>query len=596
LFCALIQHNPKVGDVTENCRAILAAARKAADQGASLAVCPEMAIIGYPPRDLLQYAFFVREVSEAARGLAADLADLDLTLIVGSVAQNPELSGRQLQNVALVIERGKIAGLYAKRLLPTYDVFDETRYFEPGQEPFVLLHRGFRVALSVCEDVWNDFLYWPYPLYTRDPMANHPPFDVLVNLSASPFSVAKQGLREDMLGALARRLRVQVLFVNQAGANDELIFDGRSFHLAPHGGVLARGRAFEEDLVFCDLGQPPRQAADAAQPGLGPAEGALGLAWVMGGRKPAGPSGPAAPVPVLGPPPGPNLHPEEETFRALTLGVADYCRKNGLTSVVLGLSGGIDSALTAAIAAEAVGPENVGGVLMPSPYSSSHSLDDALELCHNLGLAPARVLPIGKAMDAFSDILSETFEGLAPDTTEENVQARIRGLLLMAVSNKFGSLLLTTGNKSEIAVGYCTVYGDMCGALAVIGDLYKTEVFRLARWLNVAKGRIVIPENTILKPPSAELRPNQTDQDSLPPYEELDGILKSLIEDREGPGALERRGLDVSVVRKVASLVRQGEFKRRQGAPVLKVSSQAFGVGWRMPITCASVFAERKPR
>jgi NAD+ synthase/NAD+ synthase (glutamine-hydrolysing) len=288
------------------------------------------------------------------------------------------------------------------------------------------------------------------------------------------------------------------------------------------------------------------------------------------------------------------MGPEREAYEALTLGVRDYCRKNNLKKVLLGLSGGIDSALTAAIAAEAVGPENVCGVLMPSPYSSSHSLADAHELCRNLGLGSSRVFPIAEAMKAFSSVLSEAFAGREPDTAEENIQARIRGVLLMAMANKFGSLLLTTGNKSEIAVGYCTIYGDMCGALAVIGDLYKTEVFRLAKWLNVSKGRTVIPENTIAKPPSAELRPNQTDQDSLPPYDQLDEILKFLIEDCEGPAALEARGFDVETVRRVANLVRLGEFKRRQGAPVLKITNRAFGVGWRMPITCASVFAERK--
>jgi NAD+ synthase/NAD+ synthase (glutamine-hydrolysing) len=433
-----------------------------------------------------------------------------------------------------------------------------------------------RLALTICEDVWNDFGYWPSTIYRSDPLGELPEFDVLVNLSASPFSVAKQDLREDMMGALARRFSAEALYVNQAGANDELIFDGRSFHLSPSGEVLARARAFDEDLLLCELmagksapaGSPKAPARAPVSP---PENGA-------GGR------------------PGPNMGPEREAFEALTLGVRDYCRKNNLKTVLLGLSGGIDSALTAAIAAEAVGPENVRGVLMPSPYSSRHSLDDARELCRNLGLGSSSVLPIEEAMRAFSNILGETFAGREPDTTEENIQARIRGVLLMALANKFGSLLLTTGNKSEIAVGYCTIYGDMCGALAVIGDLYKTEVFRLARWLNRTKGRVVIPENTIAKPPSAELRPNQTDQDSLPPYDRLDEILKFLIEDCEGPAALEARGFDPATVRRVANLVRLGEFKRRQGAPVLKITSRAFGVGWRMPITCASVFAEREPK
>jgi NAD+ synthase/NAD+ synthase (glutamine-hydrolysing) len=449
---------------------------------------------------------------------------------------------------------GAIVRRYAKRLLPAYDVFDETRYFEPGEAPLVLSLGGLRLALTICEDVWNDMDYWPRPLYRLDPLAGAPPFDVLVNLSASPFSVAKQDLREDLLGALARKHSAEAVYVNQVGANDELLFDGRSLHLDRTGKVLARGKAFEEDMVMVELGLEP------------------------GGRE-------AAP---------PNLGPEEEAWPALVLGVRDYCRKNGLSSVVLGLSGGIDSALTAAVAAEAVGPRNVTGVLMPSPYSSSHSVEDALALSANLGLAPAKVLSIGPAMEAVGETLAPVFGPLPPDSAEENVQARLRGLLLMALSNKFGSLLLTTGNKSEIAVGYCTIYGDMCGALAVIGDLYKTEVFRLARWLNQSRGE-VIPARTLAKPPSAELRPGQTDQDSLPPYEELDAILRFFLEDKEGPGALEARGFDPETVRKVASLVRGAEFKRRQGAPVLKISGQAFGVGWRMPITCGSVF-EVRPR
>jgi NAD+ synthetase len=621
LLCALLQHNPKVGDIAGNCRKLAELARKAASLGASLAVCPEMAVIGYPPRDLLMYQFLLEEVEEATADLALRIADLNLTLIMGSVAANPSGRGRSLQNVALVVERGRVSGRYAKRLLPTYDVFDEARYFEAGDAPLVVVHRGLRLALTICEDIWNDFGYWPRPMYRVDPLDGHPPFEVLVNLSASPFSVAKHDLREDLMGSLCRRLGCQALYVNQAGANDELIFDGRSFHLGEAGEVLARARAFEEDLVLCDLsgayelkkkggwkkageGSPSAytsssssfssSAASATVHTFGDAgsgeSGESGATEESGWAGASGESGGTS-----GGRPGPGPGPEEEAWAALTLGVRDYCRKNNLKTVVVGLSGGIDSALTAAIAAEAVGPENVGGILMPSPYSSDHSLADAEELCGNLGLGSKRILRIREAMVAFADILAPTFHGLEPDTAEENIQARIRGVLLMAVANKFGSLLLTTGNKSEIAVGYCTIYGDMCGALAVIGDLYKTEVFRLARWLNASKGRIVIPENTIRKPPSAELRPNQTDQDSLPPYEELDEILKFLIEDREGPAALEARGFDVAAVRKVANLVRLGEFKRRQGAPVLKITNQSFGVGWRMPITCASVFEVRKP-
>ncbi|MDR0621855.1 MAG: NAD+ synthase [Deltaproteobacteria bacterium] len=593
MLCALIQQNPKVGDIQANCGKLEKSVKLAASFGATLAIAPEMAIIGYPPRDLLLYSFFIQEAREAALELAANLSNLDMTLIVGSVANNPNRFGRELQNVALVLEKGQIKTQYAKRLLPTYDVFDEARYFEPGQEAAVVMRQGLRLALTICEDIWNDFLYWPYPLYRKDPLANHPPFDVLVNISASPFSAYKQGLREDMMAAHARHHKVQTLYVNQVGANDELIFDGRSFHLDPTGKLLVRAAPFEEDMVLCDLGQGRGHAITPEEiPTIGFPQNSVDNGINIRGKKKYYPA-------CLGlrnlAPPIPIMSPEEEVYKALTVGVYDYCKKNGFKTITLGLSGGIDSSLTAAIAAEAVGPENVIGVLMPSPYSSGHSLDDALELCGNLGIPSARVLPIEKAMTAFTDILAETFKGLRQDTTEENVQARIRGVLLMAVANKFGSLLLTTGNKSEIAVGYCTIYGDMCGALAVIGDLYKTEVFKLSKWLNATKGRILIPENTIAKPPSAELRPNQTDQDNLPPYEELDEILKFLVEDREGPGALEKRGFNVDLVRKVANLVRLGEFKRRQSAPVLKVSSQAFGVGWRMPITCASVFSARDP-
>jgi NAD+ synthase/NAD+ synthase (glutamine-hydrolysing) len=559
-----------------------------------------MAIIGYPPRDLLLYRFFIKEADDAALELAANLADLDMTLIAGSVTSNPQRYGRELQNVALVIEGGKIKAKYAKRLLPTYDVFDEARYFEAGQEPLVVVHRGHRLAMTICEDVWNDFLYWPYPLYRKDPLANHPPFDVLVNISASPFSACKQNLREDMMAAQARHHKVQTLYVNQVGANDELIFDGRSFHLDPLGRLKVRGAAFSEDLVICDLGKGRDPAINSEEVHFaGLARGQNGpspspKAEALGADDEKGPYPACLEVRDMAAP-GPNLDPDEEIYKALTLGVSDYCQKNNLKTVVLGLSGGIDSALTAVIAAEAVGPENVTCVLMPSPYSSRHSVTDALELCVNLMIPGSSIIPIEKAMAAFSDIMADTFKGLKKDTTEENIQARIRGTVLMAMANKFGSLLVTTGNKSELAVGYCTIYGDMCGALAVIADLYKTEVFRLSRWINQKKGRKVIPENVITKPPSAELRPNQTDQDSLPPYDVLDEILKFLIEDREGPGALEKRGFDVALVRKVANLVRTGEFKRRQSAPVLKISAQAFGVGWRMPITCASVFSARDP-
>ncbi|MDR1041928.1 MAG: NAD+ synthase [Deltaproteobacteria bacterium] len=544
--CALIQFNPKVGDIRGNARKILEAARDAAVKGARLAVLPELAVTGYPPRDLLLYPAFVREAEESAAELARELADLDLTAIVGSVGFNRG-RGRPLRNLALVMEGGEIAHSYAKRLLPSYDVFDEARYFEPGDAPLVIVKEGTRLAVTVCEDVWNDEAYWPAPLYRADPLDGHPPFDALVNLSASPFSVGKQRLREDMLSALSARRGAWILYVNQTGANDELIFDGRSSLFGPDGRMAARAKGFAEEVKMVELGSSGTDVCPD------------------------------------------DFAPESETWRALSLGVLDYCAKNGIRSVCLGLSGGIDSALTAAIASAAVGADNVHGLVMPSPYSSVHSVRDAEELAANLMLGRLDRVPITMAMEAFGKSLAPVFGDLPPDAAEENVQARIRGTLLMAVANKFGRMLLTTGNKSEISVGYCTIYGDMCGALAVIGDLYKTEVFRLARWIN--RDGPVIPENTILKPPSAELKPGQTDQDSLPPYAELDAILREMLELRKSPGELASEGrFDTETVFRVARLVRAAEFKRRQAAPVLRITGQAFGVGWRMPVACRSIF------
>ncbi|MDR1870473.1 MAG: NAD+ synthase [Deltaproteobacteria bacterium] len=543
--CALAQFNPKVGDLAANAAKIVSMAQKAHLAGAKVVLTSEMALIGYPPRDILLYPSLVKAARGYALDMASQLQNLDLTLVLGSAGQNQGGRGRALANEALIIQGGAIKEIYAKRLLPTYDVFDEARYFEPGQGPLVIEVAGKKLAITICEDIWNDEAFWSQPLYSLDPLDDLPDFDVLVNLSASPFSVGKQRLRESMLAALAKKRQVSALYVNQVGANDELIFDGRSVWVSPKGEILARALAFAEDLVVIDLDSP---------------------------GVPIGPD---------------SLSPEEETWGALRLGVQDYCGKNGFQSVVIGLSGGVDSALTAAIAVGALGASQVHGLIMPSPYSSDHSVTDALALAKNLNLAEATKIPIAPVMSGFEAVLAPVFQGLAPDLTEENIQARIRGVLLMAVSNKMGRLLLTTGNKSEISVGYCTIYGDMCGALAVIGDLYKTEVFRLARWLN--RDREVIPENTLTKPPSAELRPDQKDQDSLPPYALLDEILISLLEDKLSPKEA-AANLDPATVYKVAALVRRAEFKRKQAAPVLKITRQAFGLGWRMPITCRSVF------
>jgi NAD+ synthase/NAD+ synthase (glutamine-hydrolysing) len=544
--CALIQLNPKVGDILGNVRRLEDSIRDAASQGAGLILAPELAVTGYPPRDLLLYEGFVIQAEKAVEALARDIGNLDVTVILGSVGRNHQ-KGLPLLNRAWVLEKGIIAHGYSKRLLPTYDVFDEARYFEPGKHPLAIVKDRLRVAVTICEDIWNDEAFWPRPHYELDPLSDHPPFDVLVNISASPFSVGKQSQREDMLKALASKHRAHVLYVNQVGANDEIIFDGRSTHFAPDGRLLARAKPFSEDLLVFDLEAAGLNVADD------------------------------------------DFSPECETKRALELGVRDYCHKNGISSVVLGLSGGIDSAVSAALAAGAVGKENVHGLIMPSPYSSDHSVKDAEDLAKNLGIGHLDKVPIKEAMGAFSGMLKPVFKDLPPDSAEENIQARIRGILLMGVANKFGRMLLTTGNKSEISVGYCTIYGDMCGALAVIGDLYKTEVFNLARFLN--RDRLIIPESTLTKPPSAELKPDQTDQDSLPPYAVLDAILVELLEKRLTPFELIETGrFEEATVKKVSNLVKAAEFKRRQAAPVLKITSQAFGVGWRMPIAANSVF------
>ena len=544
--CALLQINTKVGDVARNAELIAARAAEAAARGAALALTPEMALTGYPPRDLLLYPSLAEEAEQAARALAARLAG-GPALVLGSIGRNLSGRGQPLFNQALFLQDGRVRAVYNKRLLPTYDIFDEARYFEPGAGPVLVEFQGRRLALTICEDIWNDDAFRVKP-YAVEPLADHPPFDLLINISASPFTRGKQTLRQNLLTALARRRRAHFLYANLVGGNDDLIFDGRSLWVGPEGELLARGRGFAEDLVLVDL--------DCPEPRLSPDD----------------------------------FTPEAEGWRALTLGLRDYCGKVGLRRVVLGLSGGIDSSLTACLAAAALGPENVCGLLMPSPYSSAHSLADARALARNLKIN-AETLPITPLMRAYEEALAAPFAGLASDAAEENLQARIRGNLLMAFANKFQALLLTTGNKSEMSVGYCTIYGDMCGGLAVIGDLYKTEVFSLCRWLNAGRERPPIPPNVLLKPPSAELRPDQTDQDSLPSYDELDRILKGLLEERRSAAELAAAGFRDETVRRVAGLVQAAEFKRRQAAPVLKITASAFGPGWRMPIACRSVYS-----
>jgi NAD+ synthase/NAD+ synthase (glutamine-hydrolysing) len=503
-------------------------------------VTPELALMGYLPRDLLMNRGFIRRGCEKLSHIARELKDAP-PLLVGLATPNPSDVGRPLYNSAVLLHKGAVGEAFHKSLLPTYDVFDEDRYFEPFQGTQLLELNGVRLGISICEDVWNDRDFWKRRRYHQDPIEAlaRAGAQAIVNLSASPFTVGKQTLREEMLGHMARKYGLPVAIVNQVGANDDLIFDGRSSAFDAQGRLFARAKGFAEDVLSVDLLAGKGEIA------------------------------------------GDDFLAEAEIWNALVLGVRDYARKTRFHKVLLGLSGGIDSALTAAIAADAMGPENVLGVMMPSRYSSQGSLDDSVELARNLGIK-TMLLPISDIMKTYDGVLADAFAGLQPDVTEENIQSRIRGNLLMALSNKFGSLLLTTGNKSEMSVGYCTLYGDMNGGLAVIADLPKMMVYRVARWRN--QRGAAIPQSTITKAPSAELRPDQTDQDSLPPYNLLDEILELHVEQCRSAEEIIAEGYDEQTVRRVLRLVRIAEFKRKQAAPVLKVTSRAFGTGWRMPI------------
>ncbi len=553
---ALCQINPKIGDFDGNCARIEDAAKRARAAGADLAVFSEMCVIGYPARDLLEKPAFIDAQELALGRLCANLKDV-VPCIVGCVRRRNSHIGRALHNSCALISAGQILAFGDKCLLPTYDVFDEDRYFQPAAAPTLVEFNGFKIGLTICEDCWNDKDYWIDRKYGFDPVDDlvQRGADIIVNLSASPFNIGKLSVKMSMLGALAKKHARPLVYVNQVGGNDDLVFDGRSLAFAANGSVLAVCDAFEESVRVVDLGalaesKPRRKESTLLMPD---ARNAL-------------------------------LSPEEEVHRALVLGTRDYARKCGFKSAVLGLSGGIDSALVAAIAAEAFGPENVSGIAMPSRYNSGQSLIDAKTSAENLGIH-FQVIPIEDIVGAFSTALAPAFAGTAQGVTEENIQARVRGVLLMAMSNKFGHLLLTTGNKSELATGYCTLYGDMCGGLAVISDLYKTMVYRLSRHLNALNPhRPPIPESSIVKAPTAELRFNQKDQDSLPPYELLDDILKAVIEAQLGPDDLIAQEFDEATVRKVLRMIDVNEYKRRQAAPGLKVTTKAFGNGRRIPI------------
>ncbi|MEY3001294.1 MAG: Glutamine-dependent synthetase [Verrucomicrobiota bacterium] len=536
----LAQINTHVGDLHGNARKIISRYQELVQQGADLIVFPELALCGYPPRDLLFKSNFVRDCQQALKEIAEQTGKVPA--LIGTVEKNNAEKGRRFLNSAAWCERGKVRHLAHKCLLPTYDVFDEDRYFEAAQEPTVINWKGWRFGITICEDIWTGPIVDTSRHYATDPLAilAKGDVDMVLNLSASPWHYGKDSTRQAIVRAAALRVRRPVVYVNSVGGNDELVFDGHSMVMSETGELRAGLAPFREDAQVIDLkGESPCVDPNFQRDSLA------------------------------------DIH------DALVLGLRDYATKSGFTKGLIGLSGGIDSALTAALAVEALGARNVIGIGLPSAISSQHSRDDARLLAEHLGI-DFHVLPIEEIVDASKRVLSPLFSGLPEDVTEENIQARARGLVLMAVSNKFGALLLTTGNKSEIAVGYCTLYGDMAGGLAVISDLPKTRVYALAHWVN--RNREIIPWNTITKAPSAELRPDQKDEDSLPPYPVLDAILKRYVEEGQSSEEIIEAGYNAATVRDVIRLVDLNEYKRKQAAPGLKITPLAFGVGRRIPI------------
>lgn len=537
---ALAQLNYHVGNIESNTQKILAAIAAARAQGAELVVFAELAICGYPPKDLLDYTSFIAECEAAAQHIASHCADI--ACIVGLPTTNPQVKGKALHNSAYFIADGKVQAQVHKTLLPNYDVFDEYRYFEPATQSTCINFMGTKIALTICEDLWN---VNDDPMYVAEPMewlAKEKP-DVMINIAASPFAYNHNEERVQILGDNCRKYQLPLFYVNQIGAQTELIFDGESLVFNEKGEVLDQLAAFAEELKVYEFAQNKVQ----------------GLA----------PTTEAAESDVA------------QIHQALILGIRDYFEKSGFKKAVLGLSGGIDSAVVCALAAEALGAEQVLAVLLPSEFSSDHSVDDALALTTNLG-CPHLTVPIKPATEAFDVLLKPAFNDLPFNVAEENIQSRTRGVVLMALSNKFGYILLNTSNKSECAVGYGTLYGDMAGAISVLGDVYKTQVYQLANYIN--RNGEIIPQNSIVKPPSAELRPGQKDADSLPDYDTLDQLLFQFIEQKQPPAALIAQGFEETLVRKITKLVNQAEFKRYQTPPILRVSPKAFGPGRRMPI------------
>jgi NAD+ synthase/NAD+ synthase (glutamine-hydrolysing) len=540
---ALGQLNPTIGDLRNNAAAMVRAAGRASDSGAEVIVFSELSLSGYPPRDLVEKTSFLDRNAEELDRLARDTAELDIAIICGYASRSDQPVGKRALNSAAVLDRGHIVFRQHKTLLPTYDVFDEARYFHPADRVELCKLRGTPVALTICEDAWNDRTYWEHRLYRRDPVEElfTTGAEILLCINASPYSMGKREVRRRIYSAVAKRYGKPVVYVNQVGGNDQLVFDGSSFAMNASGELIASAPSFVEDLVIADLGS------------------ASGDNHADFGEE------------------------CEAVYQALVLGTRDYIRKCGFSRVLIGLSGGIDSALTAALAVEAVGKENVMGVAMPGPYSSDHSVRDAREMAWNLGIRFEQISITGP-YDRVLEQLGPVFAGTKADATEENVQARLRGVTLMAISNKTGAMVLTTGNKSELAVGYCTLYGDMCGGLAVISDVPKTMVYTLSR---VANKRLnnAIPENIFTKAPSAELRPDQKDSDSLPEYDVLDRILEAYIEHNRSPKVIASSlQLPIGLVEDIVTKVDRNEYKRQQAAPGLKVTSKAFGIGRRFPI------------
>jgi NAD+ synthase/NAD+ synthase (glutamine-hydrolysing) len=544
---ALAQINNTVGDLDANAAKILAYARHAEQAGAELVAFPELALTGYPPRDLVEKRSFLERTACVLDRIARESASLNLALAVGYVGQSRDAAVRA-QNSAAVIERGRIVFRQCKMLLPNYDVFDEVRYFQPATEQDLVTIGGRKIALVICEDAWNDKQYWERRRYSRDPLEELAAkgAEIILSINASPWNIGKRKQRQEIFSAITQRFGLPAAYVHMVGGNDQLVFDGSSFAMTARGELAALAKSFEEDLIVfdTDTGAGDMHETDPST--------------------------------------------DEAAYDALVLGTRDYVRKCGFRSVLVGLSGGIDSALVATVAVDAVGKENVTGVGMPGPFSSDHSLTDARSLARDLGIR-FEVVPISSGYEAMIDTLEPLFTGYGSDTTEENLQSRLRGMVLMALSNKFGSLVLTTGNKSEIAVGYCTLYGDMCGGLGVISDVPKTMVYCLAHLANRRWRKRglhpPIPESTLTKPPSAELRPDQKDTDSLPEYALLDAILARYIEDYESVGQIaQATGASEELVRDIVRKVDRNEYKRQQAAPGLRITPKAFGVGRRFPI------------